>query len=596
MRIDSIRVYAEVLEQGLDFKEYILRSGFRGPVTNVYTKKARNEFFDDDSLVDRIRKVKDVDVLITAICGRNEYPLLMVEYSTAVPTDDHKMQRSDVYFWSGLMRSPMMKISPASKGMDQAFGGGSRFTDDFERSIAYKHGAIFYPITWESTDDNFSLPTKEDCLSCIYYSEQVQEIIDSILHVFQFSDSFGSFYENLRADYEHQYRRSLRAYETEELKDIIVNSSRFRWFGEKLCAKINRFGHAMDPDRGVLYFVNMLVGPENTVTEIQVNRQPDFNARGGYKSLFDALGRERALGDYVRDIIYNQDNVFSPEDALYIFTQALSIDDALEFHPMGRNEYFIPDQVLDDFLREHPSMTAKCIFYLSTELRLTDIDRDPIVIVKWNARPGRRYLREVRSHSFEPIPIHPLSIREATEDIITFASVELYRKLRWGLLAVSYPGAQGDRCILTGEGRKVLRTYVDIIAYQEANDGITVFLEECKDDFSKSRADEQKLLFIKEYGSEQYEGLRTLFRKTIARDDFISVYTSLGAKEKLRVPAFDVDYIFMFNLSTTPNKTLIHYSIGVINMDLVPEFRSLAEDGHRLNGTMRLDKIYIIGE
>lgn len=99
MKMDGIRIYAEVLEQGLDFKEYIIKSGINCPIFNVYTKKIIGEITSDDSLVDRIRKSKDIDVLITAISDTEEFPILMIEYSTAVPADDHKMQRSDVYYW-----------------------------------------------------------------------------------------------------------------------------------------------------------------------------------------------------------------------------------------------------------------------------------------------------------------------------------------------------------------------------------------------------------------------------------------------------------------------------------------------------------------
>ena len=67
MKIEQIRVYAEVLEQGIDFKEYIENSGIKCSVINIYSHKARGEISETDSIVTRIRKSKDVDVLITAI-------------------------------------------------------------------------------------------------------------------------------------------------------------------------------------------------------------------------------------------------------------------------------------------------------------------------------------------------------------------------------------------------------------------------------------------------------------------------------------------------------------------------------------------------
>ena len=93
MKADKIRIYAQVLEQGLDFKSYIEKASFKGEITIAYAKKAAPRPDPSDSLVRRLRRLKDIDVLITAEGSGKEYPLLMVEYSTAVPADDHRMQR-----------------------------------------------------------------------------------------------------------------------------------------------------------------------------------------------------------------------------------------------------------------------------------------------------------------------------------------------------------------------------------------------------------------------------------------------------------------------------------------------------------------------
>lgn len=146
MIIKEIRIYAEVLEQGLDFKGYLedilKRQNIQALIKNIYSKKCRSRIFSNsDSLVERLRKVKDIDVLISAINGTDEeYPLLIVEYSTAVPTDDHRMQRSDVYFWGALLKVPVLKISPKDKHMDMKFGGGSKLSNEHEEFVAYNSG------------------------------------------------------------------------------------------------------------------------------------------------------------------------------------------------------------------------------------------------------------------------------------------------------------------------------------------------------------------------------------------------------------------------------------------------------------------------
>lgn len=153
MRVQSIRIYAEVLEQGLDFKEYVRRAGFAGDIVNIYTKKGRNEILETDSLVDRIRKCKDVDVMITAISNSQEIPLLMVEYSTAVPADDHRMQRSDVYYWGSVFKVPILKICPKNKGMIQDFGGGDKISNEIEAYLAYQKHALYYFVEWNNVKE-----------------------------------------------------------------------------------------------------------------------------------------------------------------------------------------------------------------------------------------------------------------------------------------------------------------------------------------------------------------------------------------------------------------------------------------------------------
>ena len=165
--------------------------------------------------------------------------------------------------------------------------------------------------------------------------------------------------------------------------------------------------------------------------------------------------------------------------------------------------------------------------------------------------------------------------------------------MQYDLLAVSYPWAQGDRCILTGSGRNVLRTYVDIIAYKNKDNGIQVFLEECKDNFSKSNADVDKLNNLVTDESTK-NGLQLLFKKTIRNDNILDIYTSVAAKEVQTLPRFLVDYIFMFNLSSDQDYTYIDYTIALVNTTLVSTFKKLENDNGRLVGRLKYNQIFII--
>ena len=181
----------------------------------------------------------------------------------------------------------------------------------------------------------------------------------------------------------------------------------------------------------------MMVGVENTITEFQVNRPDNPAARGGYNVLFDALARKNELLRYVTNIIRNKGNVFTDENALHVFTCGLNIDTAIRFEKTSDHNYIIRDDVLKRFLLTHTSIVAKTIFFLSTELRLTDKNRNVICTVRWNKAPIIEYLDSVNTSNRTPIRIKSLTIEGAKEDIITFASVELYKKLNYDLLAVS---------------------------------------------------------------------------------------------------------------------------------------------------------------
>lgn len=595
MKISELRIYAEVLEQGLDFKKYIAKILPECPIKNIYTKKLRSEIISSDSIIDRIRKVKDVDVLLTAICGNEEIPVLMVEYSTAVPADDHKMQRSDVYFWASIFKAPVLKICPANKGMKQAFGGGDKITDDYEKALAFNAGAMLYIIPWENIVDNDLLDINPEALSCIRYSDALEKLLKELLTELNYAISHESWYNSLYKKYETQHAALLGRFDKICLKNIFVDSSRFKWDGQRLIVKINRFGHAMDPDRGILYFVNMLVGAENVITEIQVNRSENFDEREGYKSLLDQAPHETELTKYIKDLIKTKHNVFDVEDALQILFQALNLPQHL-LRKTGDAQFNIDDNILYSFLIKHPSMVAKSIFFLSTKLILTDRVRKTICTITWSNSAISKYRAALFSANYTPTSLERLSLRKAKEDIITYASILLYRKINCELLAVSYPGAQGDRCILTGTGRRVLRTYIDIIACQRHKNKITVFLEECKDDIAKSSNDINKLNRIKS-DPKYYEGLKSLCRKLTETDEIINMYLSIGAKVAYIHNLLDVDYIFMFDIDNTDaNHTRLHYAIAFVNTEVAEKFKPLFDGKGKAKGYIDLDPMYCISD
>lgn len=246
------------------------------------------------------------------------------------------------------------------------------------------------------------------------------------------------------------------------------------------------------------------------------------------------------------------------------------------------------------FLNSHPSMVTKSIFFLSTELRLTDQKRDIICKIKWDKSPINCFINSIATDNFKITDITPVSMQNVKEDIITYASVELYKQLKFGLLAVSYPGAQGDRCILKGSGRTVKRIYVDVIAYNNCQGKINVYLEECKEKFENSKNDVKKLKMIKSNADEK-SGLKKLFSKIIGVEDISEIYTSIAAKVTKKIPNYDVDYIFMFDIQNDNNFiTRIDYTVAIVNVNLVEKFSQLKNNEGKLKGTLEMNQIYVI--
>lgn len=248
----EIRVYAECLEQGLDFKEYLHNINSSFNIKNIYPTKARGNITTKDSILQKITKLKDFDVIITIVSHNQETPILLVEYSTAVPTDDHKMQRSDVYFYSSLFKIPVLKISPHSKGLSNNHGGGDKITLIREQNLTLKINALVYFIEWESENDLLLTNPKRN--SCIRYNTKIENILKNILSKHLNSTALN-FYDELLSENMQYFDEKHLA----ELKASFSNSTRFQKENEKLIVKINRFGHAMDPDRGILFLLMLFL-------------------------------------------------------------------------------------------------------------------------------------------------------------------------------------------------------------------------------------------------------------------------------------------------------------------------------------------------
>lgn len=126
--IKELRVYCECYEQGLYLLDYISDNDVLRDVHHkiIYTKPNNFSAYRNDSIISKLFSHKDFDGFISIIEEDDtEHPIVAIEFSTAVPTDDHIMQRYDVMYWSTYYQTPCIKISPSEMN-NTDFGGGKK--------------------------------------------------------------------------------------------------------------------------------------------------------------------------------------------------------------------------------------------------------------------------------------------------------------------------------------------------------------------------------------------------------------------------------------------------------------------------------------
>ncbi len=593
MNIQKIRVYCEVYEQGLETKDYLAsvlqEKEMDCEIDIIYTKKIRGEFLPDESLVARIRKIKDIDIMVTAISEEKEFPIVLIEYSTAVPTDDHIMQRSDVMYWSAKFKVPALKISPLSKGMTNEHGGGDKITDEFEKRVAIKNNAVYYTLKWMCDEETDVLITNEDRLSCIPYSLTLRNYFSKMMSCFISADNHFVYFDELFKDYKIENAALQEALLTDEVKELFPTSTRFTWTEHGLTAKINRFGHAMDPDRGVIYFCNMMNGTESTFAEFQVERS-SVEGRGGYNSLFDMMANKEEMIKYVSE----HKTSFSKENAKHVFFRGLGIDRYFKKVNIENSVVKLDDDELLYYMRNASGFALKSIFILSNNIVLTDKRRKKLLTIEYNRSVIDTYLAVLNTFTYEITKIKQLESCNINEDIVTYASAHLLKAAGMKILAISYPGAQGDRCMLIGEGRNVDREYIDLIMYNEdKDDSIQLILHESKDKLAKSTDDIRKLNGIIS-SEEQIASLKRLTLKIINKDSISTINIGIGGKGSAMPTGVKLDYVMLFDLEKTGNGMDILWSIGVINTNLIDILKPLLNDSGKLSGRICVGSLYCI--
>jgi len=463
--LQEIRLYYESLEQAYHFVFPIIQKTLQNLSHNVDVKlvKMKKKYIHYSRRLAPIFFWKEPDILMTIVKNNEEYPLLLIEFSTAVFTEDHELQRFDGMLAAAKNNCIYVKISPTKKESPYEHGGKVEF--DYVkpyRLIYSKYKKPYFHFEWECNEKG-AVKTDSEFLSCPEKIDEFEILLQTIVeHVVEngYSDEWiDKLCASLQKyEYFQEWLSTLREKLEFDVSDL--NTSRTRWIErdpflctEVLEVKLNRFGHAMDPERGMLAYYGTLV--ENVVSKMIFSKHTD----AWYKDIPKEKEIRQIVQGGLKDT-YDYLLCFALGSGLYKNKDFMNI---IRNYKECRERNIIID--LTRFVQTHfyeLTKPLKTIFSYSKLFVIEDDSGERRVTFVWQP------VEESGTYKNYP-KVTPIAERKwLDEDDVTYVVVHnILKPNGYKIIAVSYPGAQGDRRILVqaGTGRRQPRKYIDIISF-----------------------------------------------------------------------------------------------------------------------------------
>ena len=462
---EEFRLYYESIEQACHYVLPIVQEALQTESEHIEVKliKLRRNHTYYSKRLAPIFFWKEPDILMTVVQGKEEYPLLLIEFSTAVFTEDHELQRFDGMVAAAKNNCIYVKISPTKKESPYEHGGRVEFdyTQPF-RLIHSRYSKPYFHFEWEC-DDKGVVDTNPEYLSC---PKQIQEF-ETLLRVIVREITRNGYSQDWidvtcnalqKSVYFSEWLDKLRSASQVDISTL--DSSRTRWIrrdplldSEAFEVKLNRFGHAMDPERGMLAYYGTLTS--NVISKMV------------FSTLTDAWYKDIPKEEQIRLLISN--GLTSVYDFLYSFALGSGLHANVEFMSIiVKYEKYTKNHVMIDlteFVQRNfinLSKPLKTIFSYSKLFFIEDDSGQRRVVFRW--KPYQELLAYENYPKVTPI----LERMTLDEDDVTYIVVHnILKPNGYKIVAVSYPGAQGDRRILVqaGTGRRQPREYIDIISF-----------------------------------------------------------------------------------------------------------------------------------
>jgi hypothetical protein len=576
--MQEIRLYYESLEQGSDYLLPIISEVVpKGTNIKLVKRPKKANQFQNGALFS-IMSFTTPDALITAVKNGIEYPLAIIEFTEAVKTEDHELQRTYGALASYLSETFYIKIS-GHKESEKVFGGAEYNPFSTPKILIDQFGYEGYIIADWGTEigNKFTLERNQKLPSCPPEIPILKSTIQAVVKTFLNSEKnwFETSIKELKQTSAYKsYRKEVdKATGAKELLETwkgrrATNLNKLRYFVNKdwLGTKINRFSHAMDPDRGILNFISFVYSKTHKIFGIYALVRPRGN--DVLKKDLDSLTTLRSkLKEAIEKDSGGVPSWFTDE-LVKAAKSAKKQDETINFQPVWEKH---KTKISDN------KVVATIAFLLDGMY----LNHNGIKLV-WDRREllGNKkgeMLDLLKSYYSSGKFISASELveegNEVDEDEVTYAIA--HRVLipnKFKIISISYPGSQGGGAVLPDPdlGKAQPREYPDIIALPPTkNAKIDVLLNESKGMFRQAdiEKDTAKILRYKHDMNLQEALKETLVVAQVidindnVRNIIIGVAFGVNSNTPTTWKPDEVDFIFRI----TDRKK---WAIGIFNQAL----------------------------
>lgn len=181
--IKELRLYYESLEQAENYIKPLISSSLKKAnlslKINLVKLKGNSTYYSKN--IAPLIFWKDPDILLTCVTEKEEYPILLIEFSNAVFTEDHELQRFDGLVAGADTNCIYAKISPLNKQSQSQHGGNTDFNYVAPFAVIYhKFGKLFYHFDWKCNDKGVVI-VDDVYLSCPKSIDKLDYFFDGLI-------------------------------------------------------------------------------------------------------------------------------------------------------------------------------------------------------------------------------------------------------------------------------------------------------------------------------------------------------------------------------------------------------------------------------